>query len=119
MIKHEFSRLIKANKCVFLHTSTAVVGALGTGETTLGPSVRRTIHVKESVLLFETEPRFVVLGKIHNLLRVVTEVGAVRSAIVVVALCENKDVVAATEGVLEDGSRTKVDIGVTTGGLVR
>ena len=89
MIKHEFSRLIKANECVFLHTSTAVVGALGTGETTLGPSVERTIHVKESVLLFETEPRFVILGKIHNLLRVVTEVGAVRSAIVVVALCED------------------------------
>lgn len=39
-----------------------------------------------------------------------TEVGLVRGAIVVVALGEDKDVVTATEGILEDGSGAEVDI---------
>jgi hypothetical protein len=39
-----------------------------------------------------------------------TVVGPVWGAITVEGFCENKDVVAPTERVLEDGSRTKVDI---------
>ena len=101
------------------HTSTAVVGALGTRETALGPTVGGAVHVEEGVLLLETEPGSLVLGELHDLRGMVTVVGPVGRAIVVVALGEDEDVVAATEGVLEDGSRTKVDIGVTTGGLVR
>lgn len=59
-----------------------------------------------------------VLGEVHDLLSMVAVVGPVRGAIVVVALCEDEDVVATTEGVLEDGSGAEVDVGVTTGGLV-
>ena len=49
----------------------------------------------------------------------VTEVGAVGSTVAVVALGKDEDVVAAPEGVLEDGSRAEVDVGVVTGRLVR
>lgn len=47
-----------------------------------------------------------------------TEVGPVRGAVAVVGLCENQDVVAATEGVLEDGGGTEVDIRVVSRGLI-
>ena len=43
---------------------------------------------------------------------------AVRGTIVVVALGKNEDVVAAAEGILEDGGRTEVDIRVVTRRLV-
>lgn len=68
--------------------------------------------------MFKTEPGLVFLGKIHDLGGMVTVVGLVGSAIVVVALGKDEDVVTATEGVLEDGSRPQVDVGVTTRGLV-
>lgn len=47
-----------------------------------------------------------------------SEVGAIGGAVVVVGLREDDNVVATTEGVFEDGSRAKVDIGVVTGSLV-
>ena len=59
-----------------------------------------------------------VLRLVHDLLRVVAEVGLVGSAVVVVALREDEDVVTTTEGVLENGRGTKVDIGVRSGRLV-
>ena len=101
-----------------MRTSTAVVGALGTGETALGPAVRRAVHVEEGVLLLETEPGDLVLGELHNLGGMVAVVGPVGGTVVVVALGENEDVVTATEGVLEDGGRAEVDIRVIAGGLV-
>ena len=101
-----------------MRTSTAVVGALGTGETALGPAVRSAVHVEEGVFLLETEPGDLVLGKLHNLGGMVAVVGPVGGTVVVVALGENEDVVAATEGVLEDGGRAEVDIRVIAGGLV-
>jgi hypothetical protein len=60
----------------------------------------------------------VFLGKVHDLGSVVTVVGLVGSAIVVVTLSEDEDVVTATEGVLENGSGPQVDIGVATRSLV-
>lgn len=48
----------------------------------------------------------------------VTVVGLVGGTIVVVALSKDKDVLSATEGILEDGSGTEVDIRVVTGSLV-
>jgi hypothetical protein len=48
----------------------------------------------------------------------VAEVGLVGGAVVVVRLAEDDDVVAATEGILEDGGRTEVDVGVMPRGLV-
>lgn len=47
-----------------------------------------------------------------------TVVGPVWSAVTVVSLRKNKDVVAATEGILEDRSRAEIDIGVIPGRLI-
>ncbi len=47
-----------------------------------------------------------------------TEVRFVGGSIVVVSLGKNENIVTATEGILEDGSRTEVDIGVMTRCLV-
>jgi hypothetical protein len=49
----------------FASTSTAVVWALGAGEAALGPTVWGAVSVKQSVLLFETEPRNLSLGGVH------------------------------------------------------
>lgn len=99
-------------------TSSTVVRALGTGETALGPAERSTIRIEEGVLLLQTEPRLRVLCLVHDLLRVMAVVGLVGSAIVVVALGKNEDVVTSTERVLEDGSGAKVYIRVVARGLV-
>ena len=99
-------------------TSTAVVGTLGTGEAALGPAVRSAICVEEGIFLLQTEPRDILLREVHNLGGVVAVVGLVRGAIVVVALCEDEDVIATAEGVLEDGGGTEVDVGVVARGLV-
>ena len=99
-------------------TSTAVVRTLGTRETALGPPIGGAVEVEEGVLMLDTEPGNDVLGKLHDLSGMVAEVGPVGGAIVVVALGEDKDVVTAAEGVLEDGRGTEVDIGVAARGLV-
>lgn len=100
-------------------TSTAVVRTLRAGETTLGPTEGSAVNVEEGVLLLDTEPGDDVLREVHGLLGVVTVVGHVGGAVVVVALCEDEDVVALAEGVLEDGSGAEVDVGIVAGGLVR
>lgn len=99
-------------------TSTTVVRTLGAGETTLGPAVRAVVHVKERVLLLETEPGLLVSDLGHDLVAVVSVVGLVGGAIVVEALGKNDDVVTTTEGVGVVGGGAEVDIRVTTGGLV-
>lgn len=43
---------------------------------------------------------------------------SVRSTVAVVRLCKDKDVFTTSEGVLEDRSRTEVDIGVIPGRLI-
>ena len=90
---------------------------MGAGEATLGPAVRSTVDVKQGILLLETEPRDGVLGEVHDLLGVVTVVGHVGGAVVVVSLSEDEDVVAAAEWIFEDGGGAEVDIGVVAGGL--
>lgn len=99
-------------------TSTAVVRALRTRESSLWPAKWCAIHVKEGVFLLKTKPGPSLLGLLHDLVRVVAEVGLVGSAIIVVALRKDEDVVAATERVFEDGSGTEVDVGVSSGSLV-
>lgn len=99
-------------------SDTAVVGALGTRETALWPSEWSVIGVEESVLLLETEPRDLVLCLLHDLCGMVTVVGPVGGTVVVVALCEDENVVTTTEGILEDGGGTKVDVRIVTWGLV-
>ena len=99
-------------------TSTAVVRALGTRETALGPTIGGAVEVEKGVLLLDTEPGNLVLGEFHDLGGMVAVVSAVGGAVTVVALGKDEDVVAAPEGVLEDGGRAEVDIGVATGRLV-
>jgi hypothetical protein len=48
-----------------------------------------------------------------------TIVGLVGGSVVVVALCEDENVLAAAEWIAEDGSRTKIDVRVASGGLIR
>jgi len=102
-----------------LHTNTAVIRTLGTREASLGPTEWLVVGIKEGILLLEAEPWLVFLDSIHHLLRVVTVVSPVRSTIVVVGLGEDENVVATTEGVSEDGSWAKVDIGIVARCLVR
>ena len=91
---------------------------MGSGETTLRPAERSTVHIEQGVFLLDTEPRLEVLSLLHDLLRVVTIVRPVRGAIVVVALREDEDVVTATERVFEDGSGTEIDVRIVTRSLV-
>ena len=77
------------------------------------------INVKECVFLLKTEPWGGILDQIHVLLREVAMVGAVRGTVVVVSFRENQDIVAATEGILEDGGGTKVHIRIMARGLIR
>lgn len=102
----------------FARTSTAVVWALRTWETILGPAIWGTVDIEQSVLLLEAEPGFRILGLFHNLGSMVAVVGLVGSAVVVIALSKDDDVIATAEWILEDGGRPQVDVGVTTGSLV-
>lgn len=68
--------------------------------------------------MLKTEPRFGVLCKFHDLGSVVAVVCPVRSTVVVVGFCEDDDVVTTTEGVLENCSRTEVDIRVVARCLI-
>jgi len=70
-------------------TNTAVVWPLGTGETSLWPSVWVLILVEEGVFLLETEPWLLVLVGLHELSTVVSVVELVWGAIGVPALVEN------------------------------
>lgn len=70
-------------------TSTAVIGALGSRETAFGPPIGRTVSVEEGVLLLETEPGDLLLCLLHDLGSMVTVVGPVGGAVIVVGLCED------------------------------
>jgi hypothetical protein len=91
---------------------------LGTGETTLGPGIGLAVDIKEGILLLETEPGLKAFCLLHDLLGVMAVVSLVGGAVVVVAFCEDEDVVAATERVREDCDGTQKDIRVVAGGLV-
>ena len=93
-----------------MHTSATIVRALRTGETTFGPTIWRTICIEEGIFLLETEPWHLIFGKLHGFVSVMAVVCPVRSAIVVVGLGEDEDVVAPSEGVFKDGGGTKVYI---------
>jgi len=97
---------------------TAVVGTLRTRETVFRPTVWGAVDVEQGVLLLETEPGLVFLGEFHDLGGMVTVVGPIGSAVVVVALSEDDDVITTAEWILKDGSWPQVDVGVTTGSLV-
>lgn len=96
---------------------TAVVRALGSRETAVGPAKRTVIEVEEGVLLLKTEPRLVVGISLHHLVAVMAEVVLVGSAIRVPALGQDNDVGRSTEGIGVDGTRTEINIRVVARGL--
>jgi len=92
----------------FAGTSTAVVRALRAGETTFRPSKRSAIDVEEGVLLLESEPGNFVFSEFHGFGSMVTMICSVGSAVAVVGLGENEDVVTASERVFKDGGGAKI-----------
>lgn len=98
-------------------SDTAVVRALGTGETTLGPAVWPSVGAKEGVFLLKTEPEVLAGVSLHQLGSFVAVVELVGGSIGVPGLTEDKDVLSLAEGVREDSNGANVDIGVVTGGL--
>jgi len=78
---------MNAAKAIHQLTSTTIVRALRSRETTLRPTVGLIIVVEKSVFLFKTKPRLRILGFVKNLLGVMAVISPVRSAIVVIGLC--------------------------------
>jgi len=101
-----------------LGADTAVVRALGTGETALGPAENLTVDVEEGVLLLDTEPGMLVSMSGHDLLGGVAEICLVGGAIGVVGFAENKLVVALAEGISKDSDGLQDDIRVVAGSLL-
>lgn len=100
-------------------TDTTVVGALGSGETVLGPAIWPAVDVEEGVLLLETEPDVVLLVLAKNDGGVVAVVVLVRLTVGTVGLGHDEDVVAQPEGIRVEGHGPEVDVGVLTRGLAR
>jgi hypothetical protein len=93
-------------------TNTTVVWALGAWETILGPAIWFIGHIKKSVLLLETEPRLVLLMRLHQLGSLMTVVEFVRGSIGIPALGDHQDIWGTTEWIREDCNRSKVNVGV-------
>jgi hypothetical protein len=98
---------------------TAVVGALRSRETVLGPAIGPAKLVEKSVLLLETEPEVVCLVLLEDDGGVVAEVVRVGLAVRHVGLAHDEDVVAEAEGAGVICDRAEVDIRVATGRLAR
>merc|ERR1712055_745240 len=99
-------------------TNSAVVRALGSRETILGPSEGVTILVKKGVLLLNSKPWVVVLGLLHNLCALLPLVSLSLLLVVLVRLTHHHDVLATSEGVWVEFNRVKVGIRVGTFSLV-
>jgi hypothetical protein len=91
---------------------TAVVRALRTGVTALGPAVRPAVGAQKRILLLETEPEVVLGVGLHQLGGLVTVVELVGGPIRIPGLAQDDDVVPLAEGIREDGDGANVDIGV-------
>ena len=98
-------------------SDTAVVWALRSGETVLGPSVWPAGVVEKGVLLLKTEPDVVVLVLVQDDGGIVAVVVLVWLSVGAVRLAHDQDVVAQSEGVRVEGHGPEVDIRVVAGGL--
>lgn len=98
---------------------TAVVGALGTGETVGGPSVGAIRQVEQGVLLLEAKPGLSRGMGLHEAGALVTIVVLVWRAIRVPTLAHDEDIGGAAQRIGEDGDGAQVDVRVVAGGLVR
>lgn len=98
-------------------TNTAVVWALGSRETALGPAIWPAVDVEKSVFLLETEPELVSGVLLEQEIGVVTEVVCVWLAVRSPGLAHHDDVVTQAEGVLVESDGAEVDIRVVSWGL--
>merc|ERR1719285_888755 len=99
-------------------TNSAIVGALGSRETILGPSEGVTILVKKGVLLLNSKPWVVVLGLLHHLCALLPLVRLSLLLVILVRLTHHHDVLATSEGVWVEFDRVKVGIRVGSFSLV-
>lgn len=99
-------------------SDTTVVGALGSGETALGPSDGVIALVEHGVLLLDSEPDDLLLVGAHELGALVSVVELVGGSVVVPALGQNNNVVASSERIGVDGGGSEIDIRVVAGSLI-
>ena len=100
--------VVSFNDVATNHTArsdTTVVRALRTREAAYRPAKRPTIGTHERVLLLNTEPAMLILALLEDLDSIVTEVGLVRSAVIVVTFGKDQDVIATTEWIREISNR--------------
>jgi len=93
-------------------TVSAVVRALGSGETVLGPAVRPALSIQQGVLLLETEPVPLAGELLHEGSSIVAVVVGVGLPVRHPGLAHDEDVVAEAERVRVDRDGAEVDIGV-------
>ena len=98
-------------------TDTTVVRTLRSWETSLWPAVWPSVNAEKSVLLFQTEPEFVLCVLGHEDIGVVAEVVGVWCAVGHPCLAHDENVVTKTEWVRVHGDWTEVDIGVVAWSL--
>ena len=91
---------------------TAVVWSLWSGKATFWPAIWPSIFAQECIFLLETKPRFLIFVRLHLTGSVVTVVEFVGCTIMIPAFAHDKDVVAESDGVRENGNRAKVDVRV-------
>lgn len=102
----------------FVGADAAIIRTLWAREAVLWPTERPAVEVQKSILLLDTEPRFLILDSLHRLVRAIPLVRLRWRLIAVVSVAEHELVVTATEGIVVDRHRVKEYITVATVGLV-
>lgn len=98
-------------------TNATVVWALGTWETSYGPTIWSILHIKKGVLLLETEPRLVGFVGLHEFGTLMAVVELVWGSISVPALSYDQNVGGAAQWIGVDSNWSEVDIRIIAGGL--
>lgn len=98
---------------------TTVIWALWSRVTIYWPSIRPVGHVEKGILLLKTEPRLLVLVRLHEFRGLMTMVILVWGSIWIPTFTENEDVWGAAHWVGEHGDGAEVNIRVVAGGLAR
>jgi hypothetical protein len=98
-------------------TDTTIVRTLGAGETSNWPTIRSVRHIKEGILLLQTEPGFVLLVSLHELVGLIAVVELVGRSVGIPAFTDHQDIWSLAERIGEDRDGSEVDIGVVAGCL--
>ena len=98
-------------------TDTAIVRALGSWKTHLGPAIWPAVRAKYGILLLQPKPWLVLGIGLHQPHALMTIVELVGGSVRVPGLRHHKDVVATSERIGEDGNRADIDIGIVARSL--